>query len=279
MRRMKRRSFGRALPLVLLCLSLLFGQSCATTKGPAVNAAGAQPFPGNEVVKQPTVSEVILGPGDNIEIQVYRYSDLARKFQIPPDGRIFYPWVGEIQAAGTSVVKLRNTIVTGLSSYILDPQVEIAVTALRSDRVYVLGEVHNPGIFPADTRMTAIDAISAAGGFTIDAKWSDVVLIRGGLEQRQAMSLDLKSMLEEGNASQNVPLRSGDILYVPPTYVADVSRFMFHLEQIIRPILQIETAFVLGPGFWSVLTTGKTVGQQTTGVSTSTTTIVVTPPR
>jgi hypothetical protein len=91
------------------------------------------------------------------------------------------------------------------------------------------------------------------------------------------MSLDLKSLLKEGDASQNVPLRSGDILYVPPTYVADVSRFMAHLEQIIKPILQIESAFILGPGFWSVLTTGKTVSQQ--GISTSTTTIVVTPPR
>ena len=278
MRRMERRSFGRALPLVLCCLSLLFGQSCATTKDPAVNAAGAQSFSGNEVVKQPTISELTLGPGDSIEIQVYRHNDLARKFQIPPDGRIFYPWVGEIQAAGTSVVKLRDTIASGLSSYIVDPQVEISVTSLRSDRVYVLGEVLKPGIFAMDTSTTAIDAISAAGGFTIDAKWDEVVLIRGGLEQRQAMSLDLRSMLKEGDASQNVPLRSGDILYVPPTYVADVSRFMAHLEQIIRPILQIETAFVLGPGFWSVLTTGKTVGQQT-GVTTSPTTIVVTPPR
>jgi polysaccharide biosynthesis/export protein len=278
MRRTKRRSFGRALPLVLLCLSLLFGQSCATTKNPPANAADAKPFSGDEVVKTPTISELILGPGDSIEIQVYRYSDLARKFQIPPDGRISYPWVGDVQAAGTSVVKLRDTIVNGLSSYILDPQVEITVTSLRSDRVYVLGEVLKPGIFAMDTRMTAIDAISAAGGFTIDAKWSDVVLIRGGLEQRQAISLDLKSMLKEGDATQNVPLRSGDILYVPPTYVADVSRFMAHLEQIIKPILQIESAFVLGPSFWSVLTTGKTVAQQG-GISTSTTTIVVTPPR
>lgn len=278
MRKTKRRSFGGALPLVLVCVSLLFGQSCATTQSPAVNAPGTQPLPASDAVKQPTISELILGPGDSIEIQVYRHSDLARKFQIPPDGRIFYPFVGEIQAAGTSVVKLRNTIVSGLSSYIVDPQVEITVTSLRSDRVYVLGEVLKPGIFAMDTSTTAIDAISAAGGFTIDAKWDDVVLIRGGLEKRQAMSLDLKSMLKEGDASQNVPLRSGDILYVPPTYVADVSRFMAHLEQIIKPIIQIESAFILGPGFWSVLTTGKTVAQQQ-GIQTSTTTIVVTPPR
>ena len=277
MRRTKRGSFGRGHTLALLCLTLLVGQSCATTRSPAVTAADPQQISGNEAVKQPTISELILGPGDSIEIQVYRHTDLARKFQIPPDGRISYPWVGDIQAAGTSVVKLRDTIVNGLSSYILDPQVEITVTSLRSDRVYVLGEVLKPGIFAMDTSTTAIDAISAAGGFTIDAKWSDVVLIRGGLERRQAMSLDLKSLLKEGDASQNVPLRSGDILYVPPTYVADVSRFMAHLEQIIKPILQIESAFILGPGFWSVLTTGKTVSQQ--GISTSTTTIVVTPPR
>jgi polysaccharide biosynthesis/export protein len=259
-----RRSFGNSLFL----LGLIFLQACATVEKPAIEPAVTDLAPAESTVKKPRVSDVVLGPGDVMEIAVYRQDDLNKKIQIPPDGRIFYPFVGEVQAAGMSVVRLRDTITEGLSPYVMNPQVSVAVTALRSEKVFILGEVERPGIFALEAGMSVLEAISGAGGFTPDAKWSNVLLIRNGLDKPQMASLNLKETLKRGNLSQNVTLASGDILYVPPVFIADVSRFARHLEFILRPILLLEQ----GIFFW------PQVSDAITGEEVDTTrTIIITP--
>jgi polysaccharide export outer membrane protein len=252
----------------LLLLSLIVLQACATVEKPASELAPPTLTPAENMVKKPRISDLVLGPGDVMEITVYRQDDLNKKIQIPPDGRIFYPFVGEVQAAGMSVVRLRDKLTEGLSPYVMDPQVSVAVTALRSEKVFILGEVERPGIFALESGMSVLEAISGAGGFTKDAKWSNVLLIRNGLERPQLASLDLKKTLKQGDLSQNVTLASGDILYVPPVFIADVSRFARHLEFILRPILMLEQ----GIFFWPQVT------DAITGTETETSrTIVITP--
>jgi polysaccharide biosynthesis/export protein len=259
-----RRAFANSLFL----LSLAFLPACASLEKPSVELTARDLAPAEDMVKRPRISDVVLGPGDVMEITVYRQDDLSRKIQVPPDGRIYYPFVGEVQTAGLSVGRLREKLIEGLSPYILDPQVSVAVTALRSEKVFILGEVERPGIFALESGMSVLEAISGAGGFTHEAKWSSVLLIRNGLEKPQVASLDLKKTLKQGDLSQNLTLASGDILYVPPVFIADVSRFARHLEYILRPILLLEQ----GIFFWPRVTDAIT-GKEDDGGNT----VIITP--
>src|SRR5262245_44021059 len=187
-----KRPLSQCLASGIFLLSLMFLQACATVEKPASELRPANLASEQNMVKKPRISDLVLGPGDVMEITVYRQDDLTKKIQIPPDGRIFYPFVGEVQAAGLSAVRLREKLTEGLAPYFVDPQVSIAVTTLKSEKVYILGEVERPGIFALESGMSTLEAISGAGGFTQDAKWSNVLLIRNGLETPQVASLDLK---------------------------------------------------------------------------------------
>jgi polysaccharide export outer membrane protein len=216
------------LPFILFLLL----NGCATTE-PASKAI--QPSP-EEISKEIKLTEFILGPGDTVEITVYRHDDLKKTSQIDTSGKITFPLVGDIQAGGLSIFQLRDMIRDGLSEYIKEPQVSVSVTAVKSQKVYVLGEVGKPGVFAFSTPMSAIEAISSAGGFTLDAKEQSVMVIRGDRDNPQLIKLNLESALKEGNVAQNMQLQGGDIVFVPATYIADVSRFAVYLTKILMPI-------------------------------------------
>lgn len=192
------------------------------------------------------VSEFILGPWDKIEIVVYRHDDLKRSAQIDKTGRIHYPLVGDLQAAGLSIFQLRDRIRDGLSKYIVDPQVSVGITSVQSQKVIVLGEVRTPGFFQIDTSLTALEAISRAGGFTNDGKKKSVLLIRGGMKKPDLLTLNLERALKDGDLTQNLALQNGDIIYVSKTFIANVDRFFNHLSTILSPILSMESGYFIG---------------------------------
>jgi polysaccharide export outer membrane protein len=181
------------------------------------------------------VSEYILGYGDELDISVYRHDEMTRKVRILPDGKIQYPLVGEISAQGLSVNQIRDKLREGLLKYFVDPQISVAVTSIGSQKFFVLGEVNKPGVFQLDRPKTAVEAISEAGGFTLDAKPSYVLLIRGGPTNPKPnyQVLDMEKIFKEIDMTQNLALNQGDIIYVPASKYADVTRFFDRLWTII----------------------------------------------
>lgn len=216
----------------------LFLSGCATTEP---TSKAIQPS-SEEKTKEIKLTEFILGPGDIVEITVYRHDDLKKTVQVDTSGKITYPLVGDIQAGGFSIFQLRDKIRDGLSEYFIDPQVTVSVTSVQSQKVYVLGEVQKPGAFALNTPMSALEAISSAGGFTIDAKDGSVIVMRGKKDNPELIKLDLRSALKEGNVAQDIQLQGGDIVFVPPATIADVSRFAIYLRNILWP------AFLFGRG-------------------------------
>jgi len=238
--------------ILFISLIILFGCSTANTiskdslgqakEQSVVEEKGAEGGQENEA----KITEFILGPGDRLEIAVYRNDDLKRTIQIDPSGKIMYPLVGDIQAGGLSIFQLRDKVRDGLVKYVVEPQVTVGVVSTQNQKVIVLGEVKNPGFFQAESSVTAIEAISRAGGFTLDGKKKSVLLIRGGMKKPELMSLDLEKALTEGDLTQNIALQRGDIIYVPRTTIANVNRFFTHLSTIISPLLQLETGYYIG---------------------------------
>ncbi len=104
---------------------------------------------------------------------------------------------------------------------------------LEDNTIYVLGEVSAPGNIPVKENFTLLDAISEAGGYTDKAVTRSIIVISGGIEDPKAIRVNLKKVLKEGDFSQNPELNAGDIVYVPRSFVADLTTFMGLMTQSV----------------------------------------------
>jgi polysaccharide export outer membrane protein len=166
--------------------------------------------------------EYLIGPGDVVQVTVWDHPELtipAGSFrdaetsgqQVGEDGYMFYPYVGMVKAGGMNIAALRDYLTERLSRYIQNPQLDVRVVAFRSKRVYVVGEVRNPGVLPLDDLpLTIADAISLSGGLTPNAWKSGVNVSRNG----KVYEIDLKALYDFADSSQNLMLRHGDIINV-----------------------------------------------------------------
>lgn len=207
-------------------------------------------------IKPITISEFSLGPSDVIDVQVWRNNELSRKVQVDPYGKISYPFVGEINVTGMSVKQLKDVLTQGLLKYYVDPVVEVNVSSIQSQKVFVLGEVSRPGIFSLSKPTDVLEAIASSGGFTQDAREENVLVIRGDKKTPELIKLDLKSAMKHADLRQNISLQNGDIVYVPVTFIADAGRYFEHLKDILYPILIAEQGIILGPQVGDALTKG-----------------------
>jgi polysaccharide export outer membrane protein len=230
--------------ILLTGLIIIFGCS---TNAVRKDVTTVSPKEVPEKIKPVTLSEFTIGPGDTIEISVWRHNDLSKKIRVDQYGRLAYPLLGEIDVNGMSISHLHNVIKEGLSKYLVDPKISISVVSIYSQKVYVIGEVKKPGVFSFNIPLKVVEAVSLAGGFTSDAKSESVIVIRGDREKPELIKLDLESVFKKGNIGQNIPLQAGDIVYIPTTYIADVSRFARHLSDILKPVLMLEAGIIRGP--------------------------------
>jgi len=131
--------------------------------------------------------------------------------QVGDDGYLYYPYVGLVKAGGMNIAALRDVLTDKLSAYIQDPQLDVRVVGYRSKRVYVVGEVNEPGVLPLDdVPLTIADAISLSGGLTSEADKSGVNVSRDGVVHE----IDLRALYDFADSSQNLMLKHGDIINV-----------------------------------------------------------------
>jgi polysaccharide export outer membrane protein len=164
----------------------------------------------------------VIGIGDVLQIIVWDHPELtipAGSFrdaetsgqQVGDDGYLYYPYVGMVKAAGMNIAALRDVLTAKLSNYIQNPQLDVRVVGFRSKRVYVVGEVSNPGVLPLnDVPLTIADAISLSGGLTENAYKSGVNVSRDG----KVHEIDLKALYDYADSTQNLMLQHGDIINV-----------------------------------------------------------------
>ena len=165
-----------------------------------------------------------IGPGDALSVNVQ--GKASWKYQARPDagpgadpnevtvnpaGDIYLPLVGKIRAAGKSVVELENAIQAGLSKYIKDFDVAVAVSKVRTINVWISGEVENPGpqILPA---VSTVSLAALQAGIKPTGSTRRITLTRGGTQQ----TIDLYKMTITGNVEDDIPLEPGDSVHVPP---------------------------------------------------------------
>ncbi len=214
-----------------------------------VQAAGVSIFELRDKIRD-RLANYILDPQVTVNVsstESRKISDLSKTVKIDSTGMISFPILGNLEAAGKDVFELRDTIKNGLSTYIMDPQVTIDVTSIKSSKVMVLGEVNNPGVYTLDSPKRLFEILLNAGGVTDDAKLKNVLLIRKSAGQSNVESLNLKSLYKEGDLTQNAFLKSGDIVYVPKVLISNVSWFFQHLSKIVSPLVNTESGIILWP--------------------------------
>jgi polysaccharide export outer membrane protein len=179
-------------------------------------------------------SEYLIGAGDVLYVSVWENPDLTMDVIVRPDGRISFPLIHELQAEGLTLVQLSAVMKDKLKEFIRVPDVSVSLRQISGAKIIILGEVRNPGRYSLEDHKNLLEAIALAGGFTRDAVTKSVVVIHNGLDKPVAERIDLNVALRTGkNNLSDIPLRSQDIIFVPSTFISDVSYFM---RQFLDPI-------------------------------------------
>lgn len=165
--------------------------------------------------EQPDGSEYRVGMGDRLEISVFGHDDLTKIVEVRADGKINYPFIGDVGVTGRTVAEIDADITQRLArDYLVDPQVTVDVKDYQSQWVTVLGEVRTPGRYVLRRDMRVIDLLAEAGGVTKEAG-SEVHITRrepdGGTRQ---IMVDLDRLFSRENQQVNIPLAHGDIIAV-----------------------------------------------------------------
>ncbi len=157
----------------------------------------------------------IIQPNDMLEVFVWKEPDLTRKVLVRPDGRISFPLVQDLQAAGITPGQLKEQIEDKLKDYLKSPNVTIIVEAINSYRVYVVGKVQKPGVMTIEKPISVLQAVALAGGFQDYAKDSEMAVIRNMGKDNLVFEFNYREVIKGRKPEQNILLRSGDVVVVP----------------------------------------------------------------
>lgn len=183
-----------------------------TVCGQSASAAGA-------------VVDYVVGPQDVLAITSYDQADLSGKFTVEADGTFTFPLIGRFKAGGMTLRQVEESLKKRLidEGYFKHPQITVAVETYKSQKVFVIGEVRNPGTYPLSGNMNLVEAIARAGS-TLPSASGDAVIVHAGEnatgptmptgDMQDVVRINLRQ-LENGELSQNAALKDGDTIFVP----------------------------------------------------------------
>lgn len=182
--------------------------------GLAATAAGARAAQ-QPAAAPPQVPEYRIGAGDVLQLFVWREAELTREVTVRMDGVVTVPLLGDVSAAGRSPQQLAAHLQSMLARYLEAPNVTVSVSQANSARIYVLGMVSKPGVYPLTQPTTVLQALALAGGFKEFAKTGGIVIIREAEGSPSAIPVNYKGIEAGRDLAQNVLLLSGDTVVVP----------------------------------------------------------------
>ncbi len=191
---------------MLLAASLL--SACATSYPPAPVAASDAEY------------SYLIGPGDTVNVVVWRNPELSMSVPVRPDGKITTPLVEDLPALGKDASTLARDIEKELEKFIREPVVTVVVTNFvgpYSEQIRVVGEATEPKILPYTQKMTLLDVMIAVGGMTEFADGNGATILRTG-EGNKQYSVRIRDLVKRGDVSANVEMRPGDVLIIPQSW-------------------------------------------------------------
>lgn len=182
----------------------------------------------------PQTPDYLLFPGDTLSINVPSAPELSRDVTIGPDGRFNFPYAGSVMAANRSALDVTQSLSTALARDLRRPYVEISPTAFGSQKILVLGQVQQPGMFDLPGPMGALEAVAMAGGFADGANTRDVSIIRRASNGRpMRKQVNLGATLRGVEGGDYDVLARYDIVFVPRSGIAGAGLFMQQIRDLI----------------------------------------------
>lgn len=163
----------------------------------------------------------IIGPGDNVNIFVWRNPEVSQSVPVRPDGKITTPLVEDLQASGRTPTELAREIEDVLSTYIKEPSVTVIVTGFigpYNQQIRVVGEATKPQALAFKEDMTLLDVMIAVGGLTDFAAGNKTTLVRRVNGEEMSYRVRVKALIDNGDIDENVYMLPGDVLIIPESW-------------------------------------------------------------
>lgn len=205
---MSRLSKMSLLRLVAAGCAALIVAGCASNYPPAPSLAASDDY------------SYVIGPGDTINIQVWRNPELSMSVPVRPDGKLAAPLVEDMLAMGKNPSALARDIEKELSKFIRDPVVTVIVTTFvgpYSEQIRVIGQAAKPQILAYKHKMTVLDVMIAVGGLTDFADGNGASILRTS-EGNKQYGVRLKDLVKKGDVTANVEVKPGDVLIIPQSF-------------------------------------------------------------
>lgn len=205
-------SISGRLPVILVLLLglVLLLPACTTT--PDV------PIPSSALDEGP---DYLIGPGDNVNIFVWRHPDLSSSVPVRPDGKITTPLVEDVPATGKTPTQLARDMEEIFATYVRDPVVTVFVTGFRGpydQQIRIIGQAVNPQAISYNEHMTLLDVMIAVGGLTDFASGNRTVIVRSVNGETREYRARLDDLVKRGDISANAPVYPGDVLIIPESW-------------------------------------------------------------
>ena len=161
-------------------------------------------------------ADYVIGAGDILDITTWKEAELTKPdVLVRLDGKISFPLVNDVQAAGVTTGDLKKAIEEGLKAYVSHPVVTVAIKSPTSQKFYVLGEVARTGEYPLYKNMTVLQAFAVAGGFTQWATKDEILLMRRESGKEKIYRVNYKDITKGKESGQNLLIQADDTIVVP----------------------------------------------------------------
>ncbi|WP_332308296.1 polysaccharide biosynthesis/export family protein [Desulfonatronovibrio magnus] len=159
--------------------------------------------------------QYLLSPGDMLEISVWNDESLYREVMIRPDGRISFPLIGDMVAAGKTVENVRIEMEESIDKYVPGTPVTVILNYISYPVVYIVGKVVNPGLYLMEKDTTVIQALAMAGGLNPFASRNNILIIRQNSKEQQMFNFRYTDVENGRSLERNIALKDGDTIVVP----------------------------------------------------------------
>lgn len=168
-----------------------------------------------------TTTDYLIGPGDNLQIFVWRNPDLSSNVKVRPDGKISSPLIDELNVTGLKATEVARSIEKTLSVYIRNPKVSVIISGFNGtagQQIRVIGNATNPKVIPYRAGMTLLDVMIEVQGLSDFADGDNAQLIRTMNGEQKQFTVQLDSLIRKGDISKNRMVNPGDTIIIPESW-------------------------------------------------------------
>jgi polysaccharide biosynthesis/export protein len=213
---------SQAAPMPATLAPRVVDNSQATQRQPIIQGSSLQPFGYNVFAAQPTSQtpltdipvpdDYVVGPGDELRVQMYGKENASYKLKVNRDGSVEFPKLGPISVAGLTFQQVSDTLQSRIAEQFIGVESAISFGALRTMQVFVMGDAYQPGAYNVNALTTVTQALQIAGGIDTVGSLRKIQVKRAG---KTIQNVDLYKMLIWGNTEQDIRLRAGDTIFIP----------------------------------------------------------------